>query len=76
MAKATSGSNTPPAGSASPPRDEATEVLQDVREEIERLPRFADDHTGMFQDPRGAYLLRNDVLGVFALYLGGADDHG
>jgi hypothetical protein len=51
--------------------DEIAEALTDLREEIARLPRWNDDHTGMHQDnQRGRYLLRDDVLGVFALYLG------
>ena len=51
--------------------DECTETLQDVLEEIQRLPRFRDDHVGMYQDDQhGIYLVRDDVLGVFALYLG------
>jgi hypothetical protein len=51
------------------------EMLRDLREEIERLPRLNDDHVGMHQDDqRGRYLLRDDVLGVFALYLGDCGD--
>jgi hypothetical protein len=52
--------------------DEVVEALMDLREQIERLPRFADNHTGMYQDNQaGLYVLRDDVLGCFALYLGG-----
>jgi hypothetical protein len=55
--------------------DEVAEALTDLREEIVQLPRWNDDHSGMFRDDqRGRYLLRDDVLGVFALYLGGRDD--
>ena len=52
--------------------DEVVEALMDLREQVERLPRFNDDHTGVHRDDqRGVYVLRDDVLGVFALYLGG-----
>ena len=51
--------------------DEIVEVLMD-KEQIERLPRFHGDNTGIYQDnQRGLYVLRDDVLGCFALYLGG-----
>ncbi|HWN51980.1 MAG TPA: hypothetical protein VNO18_19560 [Xanthobacteraceae bacterium] len=55
--------------------DEIAEALTDLREEIARLPRWNDDHVGIYRDDqRGRYLLRDDVLGVFALYLGGLND--
>jgi hypothetical protein len=51
--------------------DEIVETLTDLREEIERLPRFNGDDHGIFQDNQcGRYLLRDDVLGIFVLYLG------
>lgn len=55
--------------------DEIAEVLTDLREEIARLPRWDDDHSGMHQDDeRGRYLIRGDVLDIFALYLGVPND--
>ena len=56
--------------------EEVVEALMDLREQVERLPRFNDDHTGVHQDnqrdnQRGVYVLRDSVLGCFALYLGG-----
>jgi hypothetical protein len=52
--------------------DEVVEALMDLKDQIKRLPRFNDDHTGVHRDDqRGVYVLRDDVLGVFALYLGG-----
>jgi hypothetical protein len=51
--------------------DETVEALMDLRDQIKRLPRF-NDQGGIHQDnQRGLYVLRDDVLGVFALYLGG-----
>ena len=44
----------------------------DVREQIERLPRFSDDRTQDNQS--GRFLERNSVLGIFNLYLGGDHD--
>ncbi len=45
--------------------DEIAEALTDLREEIARLPRWNDDHVGIYRDDqRGRYLLRDDVLGV------------
>lgn len=55
--------------------DEVVEALMDLREQVERLPRFNDDHTGAHQDNQtGLYVLRDDVLGCFALYLGAGHD--
>ena len=55
--------------------DEIAEALTDLREEIARLPRWNDDHIGIYRDDqRGRYLLRDDVLGVFALYPGGLNE--
>jgi hypothetical protein len=55
--------------------EEVVEALMDLREQIERLPRFNDDHTGVHQDNQtGLYVLRDDVLGCFALYLGAGHD--
>ena len=35
---------------------------------VEKLPRYADDHSGMFETERGLYVLRADVLRLFASY--------
>jgi hypothetical protein len=54
--------------------DETTEVLEDLREQVELLPRFNADNTGVYQDSQtGLYVLRDGVLGLFAMYLGGHD---
>jgi hypothetical protein len=51
--------------------DEVVEALMDVKEQIERLPGFNDDHGGMHQDnQRGVYVLRDSVLAIFVMYLG------
>jgi hypothetical protein len=52
--------------------EEIVEALMDVREMVEKLPRY-DDQGGIHQDNQnGRFILRDDVLGVFALYLGGS----
>ena len=44
--------------------EEVVEALMDLREQVERLPRFNDDHTGVHQDnQRGVYVLRAPVQG-------------
>jgi hypothetical protein len=50
--------------------DECTETLNDVLEEIRRLQRWTDDRVGMIHSPSGEFLHHDDVIGVFALYLG------
>jgi hypothetical protein len=38
-------------------------ALQDA---VEKLPRYSDDHSGMFETEHGGYLLRADVLNLVA----------
>jgi hypothetical protein len=54
--------------------EDVIEALEDLRGEVERLPRFSDQG-GIHQDNQtGQYLERNAVLSCFALYLGGHDE--
>jgi len=43
-----------------------TSALCPLLHAVEKLPRYSDDHTGMFETERGSYVLRADVLNLVA----------
>jgi hypothetical protein len=44
----------------------STSALCALHEAVERLPRYSDDHSGMFETEHGSHVLREEVLKLVA----------